>query len=88
MITDMSIQYISGVCAYLQVLDLSSCHLITDKSLKFLQKGCKRMRRLAIVDCINISKDAIDRLNRKVAEIDHIANHGTEDGDGSVLKAR
>lgn len=32
----MSIQYLSGVCSYLQILDLSHCHLITYVFFKFI----------------------------------------------------
>lgn len=70
----MAIQYLSGVCAYLQILDISNCHLITDKSLKYLRKGCKYLKKLVILNCVGINKDSIQKMKSKVAEIEYTSN--------------
>jgi hypothetical protein len=36
------------------------------------------MRKLGIVSCINISREAIDKLKNKIASIDYIANPGND----------
>jgi F-box/leucine-rich repeat protein 13 len=70
----MAIQYLSGVCAYLQVLDISNCHLITDKSLKYLRKGCKYLKKLVILNCVGINKDSIMKIKSRIAEVEYSNN--------------
>lgn len=94
-LTDMAIQYLSGVCSYLRVLDISDCHLIrylfcfglfgsslfliifllnysSEKSLKYLRKGCKHMKRVYCINCTGIKKEAIDKLRNRMNEVDYI----------------
>ncbi|CAI9737557.1 dynein regulatory complex subunit 6-like isoform X6 [Octopus vulgaris] len=56
LITDLTLQYLSGVCHYLVQLDLNGCSLITDKGMKYVQKGCNWLRILNILYCKSISK--------------------------------
>ena len=62
----MSLQYLSGVCKYLYEIDISYCQLITDKGLKYLRKNSHYLQRVILIECPNISRVAIDKLNAKV----------------------
>ncbi|XP_020600406.1 F-box/LRR-repeat protein 13-like [Orbicella faveolata] len=73
-LTDSSLQYLSGVCHYIEALDLSGCIHITDKSLRYLRKGCKQLSSLTILYCRNITKSAVQKLQVKCAHVLHSAD--------------
>lgn len=66
LLTDMSLQYLSGVCKYLYEIDISYCQLITDKGLKYLRRNSHYLKRVILIECPNISRVAIDKLQAKV----------------------
>ncbi|XP_078090746.1 F-box and leucine-rich repeat protein 13 [Mustelus asterias] len=58
-ITDLSIQYLAGVCHYIYSLDISGCVSLTDSIFKFLKRGCKKLQILKMLYCSNITKEAV-----------------------------
>ncbi|XP_074873116.1 F-box and leucine-rich repeat protein 13 [Carettochelys insculpta] len=64
--TDLCIQYLSGVCHYLHFLDISGCVHLTDKTLKCLWKGCTQLRILKMLYCRNITKQAVLKYSAKL----------------------
>ncbi|XP_072418768.1 F-box and leucine-rich repeat protein 13-like isoform X2 [Chiloscyllium punctatum] len=67
-ITDLSIQYLAGVCHYIYFLDISGCVNLTDSIFKFLKKGCKRLRVLKMLYCTNITQEAV----KAVTNVQHL----------------
>ena len=78
LLTDMSLQYLSGVCKYLYEIDISYCQLITDKGLKYLRKNSHYLKRMILIECPNISRGAIDKLQGKVPYVQFQYNSKTE----------
>lgn len=49
----------------LESIDLDNCPLLTDESLRILSK-CSKLKRVALVDCLQITWAGIDSLSRKL----------------------
>ncbi|CAF1384829.1 unnamed protein product [Adineta ricciae] len=71
LLTDMSLQYLSGVCKYLYEIDISYCQLMTDKGLKCLGDNSAYLKRVIVIECPNISRNAIDHLLRKIPYVQY-----------------
>ncbi|CAF4329975.1 unnamed protein product, partial [Rotaria sp. Silwood2] len=79
LLTDMSLQYLSGVCKYLYEIDISYCQLITDKGLKYLRRNSHYLKRIILIECPNISRAAIDKLVLKIPYVQyHYTNKPSE----------
>lgn len=39
--------------------------------MKYLNKGCKFLNKLTIMNCPNISKDLIEKMRGNIREIEH-----------------
>ena len=70
-LTDLSIQYVSGVCRYLRSLDISGCHLVTDKSIRSFVRNDLKLVYLGLLWCPRISKEMYLRLASIIPEVKH-----------------
>ncbi|RXM36684.1 F-box/LRR-repeat protein 13 [Acipenser ruthenus] len=64
--TDLYMQYLTGVCQYLHELDISGCVHITDKTTKYLQNSCKQLHVLNMLYCKNITRQAALKVKARV----------------------
>ncbi|MGH0123167.1 UNVERIFIED_CONTAM: hypothetical protein FKN15_078262 [Acipenser sinensis] len=64
--TDLYMQYLTGVCQYLHELDISGCVHITDKTTKYLQNSCKQLHVLNMLYCKNITRQAALKVTARV----------------------
>ncbi|XP_075713437.1 F-box and leucine-rich repeat protein 13 isoform X2 [Rhinoderma darwinii] len=70
-ITDISIQYLSGGCRYLHIMDISGCIHLSDKALKYILKGCRQLRTLRMVYCKSITKAAVLKVESKYQNVEY-----------------
>ncbi|CAB4016535.1 Hypothetical predicted protein, partial [Paramuricea clavata] len=70
-LTDSSVQYLAGVCHYIESLNLSECGLLTDRSLRFVRKGLKLLKDLNVLYCSNITKASVKKLLTRCQHILH-----------------
>uniref|UniRef100_A0A3P8Z7J0 F-box/LRR-repeat protein 15-like leucin rich repeat domain-containing protein n=1 Tax=Esox lucius TaxID=8010 RepID=A0A3P8Z7J0_ESOLU len=69
--TDMAVQYLIGGGHYLRELDISGCVLLTDRTARFLQRGCPQLNNIKMLYCRGISKQAALRLRSCVEQWEH-----------------
>lgn len=54
--TDMAIHYLTSGAQYLRELDVSGCVLLTDRTLRHLERICPPLCSITMAYCIGISK--------------------------------
>ncbi|XP_013365972.1 PREDICTED: F-box/LRR-repeat protein 13 isoform X5 [Chinchilla lanigera] len=69
--TDSAIEMLSARCHYLHILDICGCVLLTDQTLRDLQRGCKQLRILKMQYCRQISTEAAHRMASLLQQQEH-----------------
>ncbi|TKS73324.1 F-box/LRR-repeat protein 13 F-box and leucine-rich repeat protein 13 [Collichthys lucidus] len=69
--TDMAVQYLTSGSQYLRELDVSGCVLLTDRSLRHLEKICPPFCSITMAFCSSISKGAALKLQPRVKYWEH-----------------
>ncbi|KAG8012565.1 F-box/LRR-repeat protein 13 [Nibea albiflora] len=69
--TDMAVQYLTSGSQYLRELDVSGCVLLTDRSLRHLEKICPPFCSITMAFCSSISKVAALKLQPRVKYWEH-----------------
>lgn len=54
--TDLAVQYLTSGSQYLQELDVSGCVLLTDRSLRHIERICPPLCSITMACCSSISK--------------------------------
>nr|XP_046250511.1 dynein regulatory complex subunit 6 isoform X3 [Scatophagus argus] len=69
--TDMAVQYLTSGSQYLRELDVSGCVLLTDRTLRHLEKICPPLCSVTMACCNSISKAAALKLQPHVEYWEH-----------------
>lgn len=54
--TDMAVQYLTSGSQYLRQLDVSGCVLLTDLTLRYLERICPPLSSITMACCSGISR--------------------------------
>eukprot|EP00064_Thunnus_orientalis_P012533 superscaffoldBa00001936_g12568 len=69
--TDMAVQYLTSGSQYLRELDVSGCVLLTDRTLRHLERICPPLCSITMACCSGISKLAALKLQPHVQYWEH-----------------
>uniref|UniRef100_A0A3B3QBR1 F-box and leucine rich repeat protein 13 n=1 Tax=Paramormyrops kingsleyae TaxID=1676925 RepID=A0A3B3QBR1_9TELE len=69
--TDMAIQYVTGVSHYLRELDVSGCVHLTERTPKLLQRSCQQLACISMLYCTGIPKQAALLLRPRAQRWEH-----------------